>query len=115
MGEAPAIGMDNGKKESEMDVDIFRFASAWCSWNARALFTSCYMPRAKAVRKMQIFKQLCCKFAVTMLQEVHGTRFDEDTLCKEVAKHRHFFISDSWEECWRGAYFYEQEVYGKVP
>ena len=93
---APLVGvlastMDAGsQKESQMSHDIFCFATAFCSWNCRALFTSCYTPRARAVRKMQLVKRLCAKYPVVLLQETHGTHYDVDTLDKEIASHRHY-------------------------
>ena len=74
----------------EVGNSLLGFASSFCSWNARALFTSCFTPRAKAMKKMQLLKQLCTKYCIVMLQEVHGTRFDVETLNKEINSHMHF-------------------------
>ena len=88
--EATASAMDAGNKmESGIDFSIFRFGTTFAIWNCRALFGSCFMSRKQAVLKMGMFKKLCVRYPVVLLQETRGTACDVDTVSTEVATHVH--------------------------
>ena len=60
------------------------------SWNSRALFTSHHSLQHRAIRKLQIYKQLCTQHIVSTAQETHGNSTDLATLYREIPSHEHY-------------------------